>query len=784
MDKYDKYSKLEFIQSFRKELKNRDYKSTIIVAIKTAGILLKIIQSKDLYSNLEDLHKLIKFVGRMFISADMMQFSVGNIVKRILHFINQQRAKFIHTLTHKRNSILNLNNILSMRSFQQDELILSSRERSSSKCLTTTNKNNQRFTFKIDEKESPGNLSTRGGPESQRENNDFMNKKGTQNILNLKDYSKTHSIKSKKLGTIKSIKSGIDVKLESSQTINASPNFNLNKNNLYLEKSNSNTLKLQKKEDSKIEKTKDKIANSKYTKLVTHFIEQLKGLKKAIRNMNSANFKDYKFKFECFICKAENEHYCSFCPDLTNPTVIQGLELYNLRHYDQNYEEMNVSGIIEYYWNYLNEIYDEQVNYPQKRKSLNNNHINPGGTNSKRKSMFKRESSLNVLNNNSDKIHEDDSHEVANLFKKNSEEYLDVVINDKLDNSIIYQELENIPINDSTKKALLKLQINKNQENDLKSIKEENISDNNSNNISNKEKLKLDIDDGESSSDSSSSSAPFDEPIVIKRRNKSCKTVQVSSNSNLLYFSQLRNMQLRDSNNQILNLNSKKTSTNKIRSTETLVNVNKNDKEKDQRSNKKVNKFSIDINKLSNDDTNRVKTSLNFKNFFSQKHIIDGSHFIMKNQAETIHEVLSKKNESANGSVKQSNISSINNRLKTLVKQETNIKSLIKENNDFITKKSIIRQNSQVEEIKLRKNKDFAKLSKLKKGGSKLENGIKTTILKINEISKKEKKKKHKYLDEKMKQVINKEILITSNFNNLLADVEEGEENELETSLL
>lgn len=165
----DKYSKLEFIQSFRKELKNRDYQSTITVAIKTAGILLKIIQSKDLYSNLEDLHKIIKLVGRMFISADMMQFSVGNIVKRILHFINQQRSKFIHKQTNKRNSILNLNNILSMRTFQQDELLLSSRDRPISKCLTTTNKNNQRFNFKIDDKDSE-DLSAIGGSESQREN--------------------------------------------------------------------------------------------------------------------------------------------------------------------------------------------------------------------------------------------------------------------------------------------------------------------------------------------------------------------------------------------------------------------------------------------------------------------------------------------------------------------------------------------------------------------------------------------------------------------------------------
>lgn len=119
MEKVDKYfSELDFIQSFRKQLKNKDYDSTTIVALQTADLLLKIIKSKQ-YNNLDELLNIIKTVGKMFISVDLMQFSVGNIVKRILHFIHQEKQKVINN-NDRRITIMTINSLLSLTNFKDE----------------------------------------------------------------------------------------------------------------------------------------------------------------------------------------------------------------------------------------------------------------------------------------------------------------------------------------------------------------------------------------------------------------------------------------------------------------------------------------------------------------------------------------------------------------------------------------------------------------------------------------------------------------------------------------
>lgn len=110
MDKIDKQlSKLEFIEDFRKQLKNRSYTSTSQVAITSAKIILEIIKAKDLYTNIDELLKLVKLVGKMFISVDIMQFTVGNVVKRILHFIHKEKANSLNTVDMKRTTLISFN---------------------------------------------------------------------------------------------------------------------------------------------------------------------------------------------------------------------------------------------------------------------------------------------------------------------------------------------------------------------------------------------------------------------------------------------------------------------------------------------------------------------------------------------------------------------------------------------------------------------------------------------------------------------------------------------------
>ncbi len=116
-DKVDKiFGKLDYIQLFKKQLKNKEYDSTTQIAINTADLFQRIVKIKD-YNSLDELALIVKELGKLFISVDPMQFSVGNIVKRILYFIHEERNKLI-TNSNKKFSIVSLNHLLSLASIK------------------------------------------------------------------------------------------------------------------------------------------------------------------------------------------------------------------------------------------------------------------------------------------------------------------------------------------------------------------------------------------------------------------------------------------------------------------------------------------------------------------------------------------------------------------------------------------------------------------------------------------------------------------------------------------
>lgn len=117
VDKY--FSKLDKIQDFKKILKSKDYQTSTSIAIKTAEVFLEIITAKKKEINmLDELSNIVRIVGKMFISVDLMQFSVGNIVKRILHFINQEKTKI---LSERKKPIINLNSLLTKAHYKDDK---------------------------------------------------------------------------------------------------------------------------------------------------------------------------------------------------------------------------------------------------------------------------------------------------------------------------------------------------------------------------------------------------------------------------------------------------------------------------------------------------------------------------------------------------------------------------------------------------------------------------------------------------------------------------------------
>merc|ERR1712032_457861 len=76
---------------FKKMLRKKEYRNSTEISIKTAELYKDIIN--NIWSKFEDLSNLLEVLrelGKSFISMDPLQFSVGNIIKRILHIIREE----------------------------------------------------------------------------------------------------------------------------------------------------------------------------------------------------------------------------------------------------------------------------------------------------------------------------------------------------------------------------------------------------------------------------------------------------------------------------------------------------------------------------------------------------------------------------------------------------------------------------------------------------------------------------------------------------------------------
>lgn len=77
------------IIAFKKMLRKKEYKNSTEIAIKTANLYADLI--KNLWTNFKDLSNLLdvlRELGKSFISMDHLQFSVGNIIKRVKNIKN------------------------------------------------------------------------------------------------------------------------------------------------------------------------------------------------------------------------------------------------------------------------------------------------------------------------------------------------------------------------------------------------------------------------------------------------------------------------------------------------------------------------------------------------------------------------------------------------------------------------------------------------------------------------------------------------------------------------
>lgn len=113
---------LPFIQSFKRKLRKKDYPNSTIISIETAKLFKDVIRytiQKKIILSYTDLLELIRHLGKIFIAVDPMQFSIGNIIKRILYIIREEIDKTISFQDSKRDSASNVKRIMSVTSLNR-----------------------------------------------------------------------------------------------------------------------------------------------------------------------------------------------------------------------------------------------------------------------------------------------------------------------------------------------------------------------------------------------------------------------------------------------------------------------------------------------------------------------------------------------------------------------------------------------------------------------------------------------------------------------------------------
>jgi translation initiation factor 2B subunit (eIF-2B alpha/beta/delta family) len=95
------HKKLEAIPSivaFKKMLRKKEYKNSTEIGIKTANLYAELIKSiwRD-FNDLSNLLDVLRELGKSFISMDPLQFSVGNIIKRVINKFLISQHKIINS---------------------------------------------------------------------------------------------------------------------------------------------------------------------------------------------------------------------------------------------------------------------------------------------------------------------------------------------------------------------------------------------------------------------------------------------------------------------------------------------------------------------------------------------------------------------------------------------------------------------------------------------------------------------------------------------------------------
>jgi translation initiation factor eIF-2B subunit beta len=86
----------DFFVNLKKKIKNKNYPNSTAIAIETAKVFKDVIAALNKQNNIRsfsDLIRILRTLGNSLISIDPLQFSIGNIIKRILHLVREEHKK-------------------------------------------------------------------------------------------------------------------------------------------------------------------------------------------------------------------------------------------------------------------------------------------------------------------------------------------------------------------------------------------------------------------------------------------------------------------------------------------------------------------------------------------------------------------------------------------------------------------------------------------------------------------------------------------------------------------
>ncbi len=86
----------DFFVALKKKIKNKNYPNSTAIAIETAKVFKEVISALNKQNNIRsfsDLIRILRTLGNSLILIDPLQFSIGNIIKRILHLVREEHKK-------------------------------------------------------------------------------------------------------------------------------------------------------------------------------------------------------------------------------------------------------------------------------------------------------------------------------------------------------------------------------------------------------------------------------------------------------------------------------------------------------------------------------------------------------------------------------------------------------------------------------------------------------------------------------------------------------------------